>query len=395
MSTRRSMLPHAWCCATRFRPRHADRDPRPAIRTLAGRCRRSRRGPDHARDPVRDRDHRCTRRGIAESRPLTRQTARLFDAAGRDRWVDLTSEVAKSLGPKRLLWLDVDRDAPEAEETLNKVDEILGIRLDERQADESEAGRARLTRTEDRIQLTVEALEAEGEDPHRLARREIDLIAAPNVVMTIHAGETAALQRFRSGLDGETRLGVLTAGDLMSSLVHEVIDGYFLLAELIEREIDELDQRALDGRRGDDTLAHIVALRRRIGLIRRTLAPHRNALSTLALPEMESAKAVGRPWPGLVDRLDAAMRAIEGLREGLIGTFDIHMSRVSQRANDVMRTLTLLSAVLLPAVVLAGIMGMNFKLAFFEATANFWLVIGGMVGLAVAIVGIARWRGWL
>jgi magnesium transporter len=213
--------------------------------------------------------------------------------------------------------------------------------------------------------------------------------------VTIHAGETAALQRFRSGLDGETRLGVLTAGDLMSSLVDEVIDGYFLLAELIEREIDELDQRALDGRRGGDTLAQIVALRRRIGLVRRTLAPHRNALSTLALPEMEAAEAVGRPWPGLVDRLDAAMRTIEGLREGLIGTFDIHMGRVSQRANDVMRTLTLLSAVLLPAVVLAGIMGMNFKLDFFEATANFWLVIGGMIGLAVGILAIARWRGWL
>jgi Mg2+ and Co2+ transporter CorA len=40
-------------------------------------------------------------------------------------------------------------------------------------------------------------------------------------------------------------------------------------------------------------------------------------------------------------------------------------------------------------------MGMNFKLAFFEATTNFWLVIGGMAGLAVTILGIARWRGWL
>jgi magnesium transporter len=319
----------------------------------------------------------------------------LFDAAGRDRWVDLTSEVAKSLGPKRLLWLDVDRDASDVEATLKEVDEILGIRLDGRQPDESDTGRARLKRTDDRIQLTVEALEADSDDPHQLVRREIDLIAAPNVVLTIHAGETAALQRFRSGLDGETRLGVLTAGDLLSSLVDEVIDGYFLLAELIEREIDELDQQALHGRRGDDFLARIVALRRRIGLVRRTLAPHRNALSTLALPEMEAADPVGRPWPGLVDRLDAAMRTIEGLREGLIGTFDIHMSRASQRANDVMRTLTLLSAVLLPAVVLAGIMGMNFKLAFFEATTNFWLVIGGMAGLAVTILGIARWRGWL
>jgi magnesium transporter len=130
-------------------------------------------------------------------------------------------------------------------------------------------------------------------------------------------------------------------------------------------------------------------------LMRRTLAPHRDALSTLALPELDVEETVGRPWPGLIERLDAAMSATENLRTGLLGTFDIHMGRVSQRANDVMRTLTLLSAVLLPAVVLGGIMGMNFKMPFFDETTNFWFVVAGMVALAVSIVAVARWRQWL
>ena len=89
------------------------------------------------------------------------------------------------------------------------------------------------------------------------------------------------------------------------------------------------------------------------------------------------------------------MAAVEGLRDGLLGTFDIHMGRISQRANDVMRTLTLLSAVLLPAVVLAGIMGMNFSLAFFDHPTNFWLVMGGMAALALTILAVARLRKWL
>ncbi len=257
----------------------------------------------------------------------------------------------------------------------------------------ADAGRARLTRTADRLHITLEAMEVDDSDGPRLVRREIDLVAAPNVVLTVHRGPVAALERFDEGLDGETRLGKLTAGDLMSSLIDEVLVGYFLLAESIEREIDELDQRALHSR-DDDILSAIVALRRRIGLVRRTLAPHRDALSTLALPEMDVESSVGRPWPGLVDRLEAAMSSIENLREGLLGTFDIHMGRVSQRANDVMRTLTLLSAVLLPSVVLAGIMGMNFKVGFFEDATNFWFVVGGMLVLAVSIVVIAKARRW-
>jgi magnesium transporter len=274
------------------------------------------------------------------------------------------------------------------------VDDLLGLQVRERRSDDN-AGRARLTRTKDRIRLTVEALEIDEGDPPKLIRREIDLIAGKNVVVSLHAGESQTFERFLAGLEGETRIGVLTAGDLLSSLVDEVIDGYLLVVELMGREIDELDQRALHARRGDDVLTRVVALRRRIGLVRRTLAPHRHALSTLGLPEMSVAVNVGPPWPGLVDRLESALDAIEGLRESLLGTFDIYMGRVSQRANDVMRTLTLLSAILLPAVVLAGIMGMNFKLDFFDATENFWLVIAGMGGFALVIVAIARWRDWL
>ena len=203
------------------------------------------------------------------------------------------------------------------------------------------------------------------------------------------------MQRFVDTLEGETQLGALDAADLLSSLVDEVIVGYYMLAEMIEREIDELDQRALHGRRQDDVLGGIVAVRRRIGLIRRVLAPHRDALATLARPEMHVEEIVGQPWPGLANRLEGAMAAIDGLRDSLLGTYEIHIGRVSQRANDVMKTLTLLSAVLLPAVVLAGIMGMNFAMPFFEDTTNFWIVIAVMAVMAVGILGVSRWRGWI
>jgi magnesium transporter len=205
----------------------------------------------------------------------------------------------------------------------------------------------------------------------------------------------AALERFIDTLEGETRLGALTAADLLSSLVDEVLGGYFVLVEMIEREIDDLDQRALNARRQDDVLGAIVSIRRRIGLIRRTLAPHREVLASLARPEMRVEDTVGQPWPGLVDRLEGGLAAIDSLRDSLLGTYDIHMGRVSQRANDVMKTLTLLSAILLPAVVLAGIMGMNFKLSFFDDATNFFIVIGVMAVMAVGILGAARWRGWI
>jgi len=275
------------------------------------------------------------------------------------------------------------------------VAERLGLPEAELRRFSTEVGRAHLARTQDRLHLTLEALEPHEDESPRLVRREIDLIATRNVVLTVHDGPVLALQRFIDSLDGETRLGALDAADLLSSLVDEVIVGYFQLAEMIERDIDDLDRRALHARHADDVLGAIVSVRRRIGLIRRTLAPHREALATLSRPEMRVEETVGQPWPGLLDRLEGAIAAVDGLRDSLLGTYDIHMGRVSQRANDVMKILTLLSAVLLPAVVLAGIMGMNFAAPFFDDTTNFYVVVISMGVLAGAILVLARWRGWL
>ncbi len=118
------------------------------------------------------------------------------------------------------------------------------------------------------------------------------------------------------------------------------------------------------------------------------------ALAALARPELAADDRLGAPWPGLVDRIEHVTGSVESLRTALLGTYDIHMGRSAQRANDVMKVLTLLSAVLLPAVVLAGVMGMNFRLGFFDDPGNFGLVVAAMGVFAIVLLGFARWRRW-
>ena len=225
-------------------------------------------------------------------------------------------------------------------------------------------------------------------------RRSLDLVAGHDWVVTVHDGPLEALHRLDTVTEGETRFGAMDAAGLMAAIADEVVAGYFSLVEGIEREIDELDERALRRRPKNDILFRIVALRRRIGLIRRTLAPHRVAFAALARPEMQLHDELGRPWPGLTDRLDRAVEAVENLRDLLLGTFDIYMGRAAQDSNETMKVLTLTSAVLLPAVVLAGVMGMNFKLPFFDDTSNFWIVVGAMAAFAVSLLVVAKWRRW-
>ncbi len=330
------------------------------------------------------------------TRPDPGVRARLFDADGHDRSIDLATEHLERVSPgddHRLVWVDIDFDAGG---TLDLVVDLLSLDDRDRRRIEADTDRARLVQAAERLHLTVEALEPESDRADApLERHELDIVAVPGLVVTVHRGRIDAIDRFAEGLSDETSLGVLDAAELLSAIVDEVISGHFRLVESIERQIDDLDQVALRGGPDVDLLAEIVRVRRQIDRIRRTLAPHRTALAALARPEMRAEGAVGQPWPGLVDRVEAALTSIETLRDALLGTYDVHMGRVAQRANDVMKALTILSAILLPAVVLAGVMGMNFEIPFFEEPGNFYLVLAGMAVFSGVLIVVARSRRWL
>jgi magnesium transporter len=255
-----------------------------------------------------------------------------------------------------------------------------------------EHGRARLIRERRYIHLTVQALEADGK---KLATRELDLVAGPNVVLSVHDGPIEALDLFAEDFHGDTLLGRLDAGSFLAALGDSVATTWFERIEEIERQIDHLDETAMRGPEGPGFLDEVLGLRRQIAYIRRTLAPHREAFSQLARPDFELDERLGKPWPGLIDRLERAIDAAENARELLVGSFDLYLGRAAQRANEVMKALTIVSSVLLPSIVLAGVMGMNFKLPFFDDTRNFWLVIGAMVALAATILLVARSRRWI
>jgi magnesium transporter len=312
--------------------------------------------------------------------------------------------MADALKTDQLLWIDVVGRDPD---DLQRIGDAVGLERSTLARLHEPGDRADLTQSPRHIHLVLQDIEVNGtDDATKLARsagdpdaaslrrHSVDIVAGRDWVVTVHEGELPAFRRLDAATEGDTRLGKLDAASFVAAITDEILDDYLELVESIEAEIDTLDQWALRSPSDRDVLARIVRVRRRIGFIRRTLAPHRVAFAALARPDMALHDELGQPWPGLTDRLERALDAVENLRDLLLGTFDIHMGRAAQESNDIMKVLTLISAVLLPSVVLAGVMGMNFHPAFFDVPENFWIVVGAMAAFAVGLLGVARLRGW-
>jgi Mg2+ and Co2+ transporter CorA len=315
--------------------------------------------------------------------------ARLYDANGADREIDLTAEHRPELDGDQLLWIDSDsRDADE----LARVAEAIGLEREALQRLQQEDRRSRLLRLANRIVLTLGAVEP---DDAEARRHEIDVVIGENHVVTVHAGGLAAVDEFRKEIGQEADLGRLDAVGFATGLLDSILAAYSRQIELIERDIDALDEIAVRSRGDEAFLTKVIDLRRRIARLRRALVPNREALLPLERPDFELRTDIGTLWPGLVQRLERAIDGLENARELLVGSFDLYLGRSSQRTNDVMKVLTLVSSIALPAIVLAGVMGMNFHPGFFDDPENFYVVVAVMAGLSAAILLLARWRQWI
>jgi Mg2+ and Co2+ transporter CorA len=312
----------------------------------------------------------------------------LFRGDGSDESIDLEGRVDVRIAKDELLWIDASSmDAAE----LATVRRALGL------SDRASAAlKARPTGPDARVldgavEVVVRVL-ADGAtgDP-----TSVQVLVGDEWIITHHARPMPFLNERREAIRDDRPVGRLTPVQFLVSLLDWHVDSIFRAAEELEAEVDRLDDAALGSDR--DILARLVDMRGRIARVRRVMSPHRETFAEIArpvfLPDLDATERDA--LAGVASRLERAGEAITNTREMLIGTFDVHMTRTAQRTNDIMRVLTLASVVLLPSVVLAGVMGMNFKVWLFEDPNLFWIVVGVMVAMAVATLGTARWRGWL
>ena len=124
---------------------------------------------------------------------------------------------------------------------------------------------------------------------------------------------------------------------------------------------------------------------------------NRSALVALTHPELEAlgSKGSSERFESLFTRFEATLQEARDAREAIVGSFDVLIARGGHHTNQIMKVLTLTSVILLPGALLAGVMGMNFKLPWFDNANNFWLVVATMVIFAIVIVIAARWRRWI
>ena len=225
----------------------------------------------------------------------------------------------------------------------------------------------------------------------------VECVVGKNWVVTAHDRPIPVLDEFAKRVSGSGDTGSLDGPSFLAALLEWVLGSYTAAFERIEERLENFDVNAMRGKGADEDIELLIEMRQEVGKLRRALAAHRSALVALTHPELEAlgSKGSGERFESLYARFEATLQEARDAREAIVGSFDVLIARGGHHTNQIMKVLTLTSVILLPGALLAGVMGMNFKVGLFGATWLFWVVVGVIVAVAPLTIGVAKRRRWI
>lgn len=196
----------------------------------------------------------------------------------------------------------------------------------------------------------------------RATTEQVSIFIGPNWVLSFQEGAPGdPFDRVRQRIrDGVGRLRTAGPDYLAYALMDAVVDSYFPVLETYAERLDELEDEVLDiaDRRVMDRLHEVKA---DLLLLRRAIWPQREAVGQLIRDPHERITETTRVYlRDCHDHIVQIVELVETYRELTADLRDLYMSSISNRINETMRVLTIISTVFIPLTFIAGIYGMNF-----------------------------------
>ncbi|HQY31614.1 MAG TPA: magnesium/cobalt transporter CorA, partial [Thermomicrobiales bacterium] len=194
-----------------------------------------------------------------------------------------------------------------------------------------------------------------------MAWHQIAIFGGHNYVLTLHNSDVPVLDEISARwMTSYKSLPQHAPGLLIYSILDALVDGYLPIVDHVSDRIDDLEDAIFTN---FDTAAmqEIFRLKRDLLTMRKILTPERDVLNTLMRRDTPVYnEETARYFQDIYDHLLRVLDSVDTFRDLLSSALDSYLSVLSNRMNQVMKTLTASSIILMALSLIAGIYGMNF-----------------------------------
>ncbi len=228
--------------------------------------------------------------------------------------------------------------------------------------------------------------------------KELDGYLGENYVVTFHDQRFQSIKLVKQQIRTSTFACRRGAAYLLHQILDQIVDLYMPVVDDFDVSINELEERVFAMRKGNDAiLEEIMDLRRSVTRLKRISARQLDVLYRISHGEFPQIPENVLPfYRDVHDHLQRISDLSENYRELVASLFDIHFSVVANKTNDIIKFLTIFSAIWLPLSFIAGVYGMNFEnMPELKTRYGYFVVLGVMALVTVSLL-IYFWRkGWI
>lgn len=292
-----------------------------------------------------------------------------------------------------VVWLDID--GLSSEEVLNKVKDLFVLH-ELTLADIVNVPQRPKIEEQESYVLIINHILSLQED-FSIDTEQISIVLGKNFVLTFQEKPGDVFESIRDRISkGKGSMRRSGADYLTYSLVDRIIDQYFPILEKYGDYLEDIEEELI-AQPSSEILSDIYHARRQLIAIRRSIWPQREIFNGILREEYKIIKKSTRTYfRDVYDHVTEIVDVVENYRELASGFMDVYLSSISNKMNDVMKVLTVISTIFIPLSFFAGIYGMNFKyMPELEYQYSYFILLFLMAVLGVGMYLSFKKKGWL
>lgn len=304
---------------------------------------------------------------------------------------DLSIHLAQK---KRIIWVDIiGLHDEQLLEEIGAMFELHRLTLEDILNVEQ---RPKIEIFDDYLFTELQMVQCEGVNS-QIEAEQISLILKGNVLISFQEkpGDVFSFVRARIST-GKGTIRKREADYLLYSLMDSIVDHYFLVLETVSEKIEVIEALAMN-EPDTSVLQKIYLERQQILALRRSVYPLREVISSFEKNADQFITRETKPFiRDLYDNTIQVIETMEVFRDMSSGVLDLYMNSLSNRMNNVMKVLTIISTIFIPLSFVAGVYGMNFEnMPELHWEYGYFYVLGGMFIAGIAMFGYFIRKKWI
>lgn len=316
------------------------------------------------------------------------------DTAYEEKEITSVDEIAAFRDKSSITWLNVDglHDISVIE-SVGKQFDIHPLVLEDILNTES---RPKIEDYDDYVFFILKMFDYD-EGTKKISSEQVSLLMLQDTVLSFQEKHGDVFDSLRQRLrNGKGTIRKRKSDYVTYAIIDSIVDRYYLILEKLGLELEDIHEKITKNPQQDD-LQMLHSLRQEVIALRNSILPLRELVNNYLHLESELIEDDTKNYlRDLYDHTIQVIETIESYRDAISGLFDVSLSQIVNKTNEIMKVLTMIAIIFIPVTFIAGVYGMNFEnMPELSSTYGYPFVLITMTTIAVSMLLFFKKRRWI